>query len=315
MFKCIHCDYESKRKYNLQGHIKRIHKIDIKCNEITNSNINFINNNLNFNNSNINVSNNNINANKKKFKCEKCNKILKTKQGLKIHLELCKGVLNILECPYCHKILASYQSKYNHLKICKKKEDSLIKLKEEDNKEKTIINNGIINNGVINNNTIIINFDPYSSNKTEYNINDIELYKILKNEVSRENNKCRNLLLKCMEEIMNKDENKCIRKNNKNSTYSEYHKGDKEWKTCTDEIIYPVAVSDIANTIDTYIEYEKDRKLKKRRMILIDEFQKYLTYIIDKGEHENKNKMIEMKREFKNICKMMKMIIYNITKK
>jgi hypothetical protein len=52
-------------------------------------------------------------------KCLKCGKILSSKNYLKKHSIICKGVLNPLECHKCHKILASSSSKCKHLKICK----------------------------------------------------------------------------------------------------------------------------------------------------------------------------------------------------
>jgi hypothetical protein len=51
--------------------------------------------------------------------CNKCNKILSSKQNLNKHLLICKGISNQLECHLCHKILSDRSSKSKHLKICK----------------------------------------------------------------------------------------------------------------------------------------------------------------------------------------------------
>jgi hypothetical protein len=51
--------------------------------------------------------------------CNKCNKILSSKQNLNKHLLICKGISNPLECHLCHKILSDRSSKSKHLKICK----------------------------------------------------------------------------------------------------------------------------------------------------------------------------------------------------
>jgi len=59
--------------------------------------------------------------NDNKNKCSKCNKELSSKNYLKKHILICKGVSNPLECHYCHKIYSNTSSKSNHLKICKER--------------------------------------------------------------------------------------------------------------------------------------------------------------------------------------------------
>jgi hypothetical protein len=68
------------------------------------------------------INNNNNNSNMVNDKqCNKCNKILSSKQNLNKHLLICKGISNPLECHLCHKILSDRSSKSKHLKICKGK--------------------------------------------------------------------------------------------------------------------------------------------------------------------------------------------------
>jgi len=59
-------------------------------------------------------------------KCSKCNKILSSKNYLKKHSLVCKGVSNPLECHYCHKIYSNTSSKSQHLKICKERPNNII---------------------------------------------------------------------------------------------------------------------------------------------------------------------------------------------
>ena len=101
MFNCLCCEYKSNKKYNLDRHINIKHKNDII------------------------EDNNDINTDKtdiiedKCIICIKCNKKLSSKQSLKKHLLICKGVSNPLECHLCHKIYYDSSSKSRHLKKCK----------------------------------------------------------------------------------------------------------------------------------------------------------------------------------------------------
>ncbi len=52
------------------------------------------------------------------FKCNKCNKILASKQSLNRHIIICKEISNPLECHICHKIFSHRSSKSKHLKTC-----------------------------------------------------------------------------------------------------------------------------------------------------------------------------------------------------
>ena len=59
-----------------------------------------------------------VNNSKKLLKCERCEKVLKTKQGMKYHSKICKGV-HILQCPTCLKSFADRRSKSHHIKNVK----------------------------------------------------------------------------------------------------------------------------------------------------------------------------------------------------
>jgi 5-methylcytosine-specific restriction endonuclease McrA len=52
----------------------------------------------------------------KKFKCDKCSRILSSNKILKNHTAICKGVSNILECHICHEILKNPTAKSRHIK-------------------------------------------------------------------------------------------------------------------------------------------------------------------------------------------------------
>ena len=129
MFNCTECNYTSDRKLNLLSHTQRKHSRELKPEESINTKVLII------------EVVEEVDEVVDKFKCEKCTKVIKSKQGLKYHIKVCKGVLNSLECHYCHKVLSHSSSKAKHIKTCKANKQQLIEkeLKEVVPKKKTNI--------------------------------------------------------------------------------------------------------------------------------------------------------------------------------
>lgn len=112
--------------------------------------------------------NENVNNSNNIFKCERCEKVLKTKQGMKNHSKICKGV-HILQCPTCLKSFADRRSKSHHIKNVKcsppvEKVDQCKQDLEEENrllrKENAILkatSRGSLTNNTTNNTTNNIN--------------------------------------------------------------------------------------------------------------------------------------------------------------
>jgi hypothetical protein len=72
------------------------------------------------------------------FKCEYCDKILSTKRNLEIHMKKCEIIEEKEEfkCEYCEKILSTKQSLTYHLDICDKRIENIERIeKEKINKE------------------------------------------------------------------------------------------------------------------------------------------------------------------------------------
>ena len=113
MFNCLCCEYKSNKKYNLDRHINIKHKNDIDKNDINTDNNDIIED------KNDIIEDKNDIIEDKCILCIKCNKKLSSKQSLKKHLLICKGVSNPLECHLCHKIYYDSSSKSKHLKKCK----------------------------------------------------------------------------------------------------------------------------------------------------------------------------------------------------
>ena len=279
MFNCLDCDYKTDRKYNLQSHVKRKHNRELKgeekvkkddnkdkCKEKNGKNINISEKNITISEKNINISEKNINIIDKKLICNKCNKIFKSKKGLKYHIERCNGIENKLECEYCHKVLSSKQSKSNHVKICRVKLNSLIQVDKEENNGTTIINNGTINNNITINNNNIINFnynDYIHFIRTHINVE--EMYKMLRE------NKNEDFIIEYFKKLYENPLNRCIKRISDRSGKSKVKIGD-EWKDEMNKVVYPKLTLSVSNTINEHFDdlFEEDKIKKSIETIVSD---------------------------------------------
>lgn len=175
MFFCQSCEYNTKRKFNLQIHIQSKHHRDATDAELTR----ISQNTENSSQSTEMFPTNNTNASpffqSNNLACQKCSKVFKTSHGLKNHQKICSGVSNILECLFCHKVFATYQTKSKHLKTCKIKaaQEQVNKFLEQHNTDSTnnIISNNTNNTNNTNNcmnNQIIYQFNNYRISNNNY---------------------------------------------------------------------------------------------------------------------------------------------------
>ena len=308
MFNCSLCKYKSNKKYNLTRHMVSKHKNEDYKNVIVfNKNVMVDHKNVIVFNKNVMVDHKNVTNDNK---CLKCNKILSSKQYLEKHLLICKGITNPLECHLCHKILANRSSKSAHLKICK---EVLIKepLTELTNNNNTIINinnniNNInnINNGIINNNntTNIIIFDPLKPYGTTLKTDHINLDFISKLLKIKE----KDALTLYTKKILDNPENRCIKKTNLRSIYSEIYIGDNKWDCCSDNDIYPKFISEISNCLgDLLLSKNLSRNV-------INKLIEFIDYMAEDGYCNDDDKCDEIMKQYKEQIKKTKLIVYNL---
>jgi len=141
IFKCNFCTYFSDRKYNLQKHIDRKH-----CENIQNVQ-NFKNGqkvnpkvqNVNPKVQNVNPKIQNVNP---IFKCEKCNKIYKTKKHLITHESKCNGI-DDLTCTRCMMSFTTRQAKSRHILAnkCEARSIMYARIPNQNNLQNNITNN------------------------------------------------------------------------------------------------------------------------------------------------------------------------------
>ena len=335
-FNCSLCDYNTNKKYNLNRHIDCKHKKTLIQNVVfSNQNID---NNTNMNNQNVvqnnendqNVvlSNQNVVIDNQNLdydnKCPNCSKKLSSKLSVKRHLNICKGVLNTLECHLCHKTFADYSSKSHHLKKCKIKNlNNQLSLSNSNSNNDIIINSSNVEiipikndsvlvpitqvNNISNtintiNNTININLIYYDKeeNKIIFDITHIKediVYKI----VTRDDTDAFKYF--CDKLFENKN-NQLIVKKSLRDNYSKVHVGFNYWEKLLDEFIYPKLMSNISETMITYIDENKG----KHRKTKIEYIMNYLHIMASNGySYKNTN---EYKKKYKNNIDMLK-ILFN----
>jgi len=239
-------------------------------------------------------------------KCNKCNKILSSKRNLENHLLICKGVSNPLECHLCHKILANRGSKSVHLKICK---SNLVLINDVPiNGIYTINNNSIntINNSIntINNNNItnIIVFNPYNTNGKSLKTDHINLEFISKLLKIKE----KDALTLYTKKILDNPENRCIKKTNLRSMFSEIHIGDNKWNAYYDNDIYPKFISEISNGLGELLT----SKIVNKN--IINKLIEFIDYMSDNGYCNNKEISEDIMKQYNEQIKKTKAIIYNL---
>jgi len=285
IYNCEFCCYFSNKKYNLTRHLK-IHDIDKKTELIKSEQTN--NENL----------------------CLKCYKMFSSKYTLKRHDIICKGSSSSLICQYCNKIFAHNSSKLVHIKKCKIKIDENLKSNEkiiiQNNNQ--ILNNCIFNNTTtINNNTInnnIIVFDPINVNGTTLKTDHINLDFISRLLKIKE----KDVLTLYTKKLFDNPDNRCIKKTNLRSMFSEIHIGQNQWDICYDIDIYPKFISEISNCLCELLT----SKISNKK--IINKLIEFLDYMAEEGHCNQEDISEEIKKEYKSQIQKTKAIIYNISK-
>ena len=243
-YKCIHCAYVSKRKYNLQRHIRTTHKIENAQLKIADTQPKIANSELKIANFELKIANNQLKIADEFaiLSCAGCNKSFSTTSSLKRHKPVCKGVSNILECHYCHKLCVSISSKSKHIQKCDKAKIA----------KNIKINNGTINNttNIINNtnshnvtttnnitNNVTINFPRGIDVPIKFNTDHITDDKFRKLVVENKNNM--ESIFENFSRLLYEDKsNICVKKTNLKSEYAQVHLNER-WINKIDNLVFP----------------------------------------------------------------------------
>ena len=181
--------------------------------------------------------------------CDKCNKYLKTKQGYEIHYQNCTGIQS-LECPYCHRLFDNRKAKYKHVHkcICKPQEDPQEDPREdpqEDPREDPQEDPPIVNSQ----DTII--FELCKNKDTQFissHITAEEFTEIIRHFDAKNKYDYLQVLNVYYNMLFSIPENKCVKKTNLRSTYSQLHQGGNKWQTHPDHYMYDKLIIDISKS-------------------------------------------------------------------
>ncbi len=294
IYNCVYCEYSTNIKANFSRHIITRHrdKIDKSCT-------------INHQNDNINIQkDNNLTT------CSKCGKKLSSKNSLNKHIIICKGVSNPLECHICHKIFAHRNSKNFHIKKCKVVNAELIEQPTEEvvvdvpssnqieiqQPQPQIINNTIVNGNVINN--ITYNINLISFNKEEEKI-EFDISHLDKNELMTKirNNRPDVSFKYFCEKLFENKNNQMVIKSSLRYKYSNIHMGMNIWQVFLDKYIYPIIMTQIADTMCSFLETSSSR---------LKELDKYLNIMASNG-YSNVDRL-EYKNKYKDNIEQVKLL-------
>jgi len=339
---CKYCNYSTKNTWNMKRHYSRVHyeyydwKNEVASNLVLQasksvlqaSNLVLPASNLVLDNTSASalttISNNN-NDHSENI-CEKCNKLFSCMKTLKVHSNICKGIVNPFQCPLCNKIFNNTSNKNRHLRICK--EQSMIKANNEAAAANGPGGNAIINGNVniegthntLNNTTNNITVLNFSDQFLEFNMDNITT-QIVKKLIKCDywfipDNMKMDMIGKYAKLLLANPANKCVKKTNLRSVYSTVHTGNNNWDIVTDKEVYPKLTSNIAQNMSDTLSVWYDNKQISIRKKKFDEFIDRLNSVIDEGysndEDEEVNKETNM--FFKHLVVKMKGIVYQCTK-
>lgn len=225
------------------------------------------------------------------FVCEKCKHIFNTNRGYKRHIENCNGI-GPLECPYCYRIFGNKQTKCRHAKICKCNPDN------DHSKMSIINNNGTFDHSNIMNSTVNVDNSNHNTTNNYNNINIIrfeidkkkhtqfisahitpeEIKEILDKYFDlRDRYNHIEILNEYFDRLLDIPENKCIKKTDIKSKYSQIHTGDNKWVMKPDRNIYDKLIMD--TTKNFFHKLDETEKIRSR------DLHKKVSNIRDSVEH------------------------------
>ena len=325
---CIHCNYVSARKYNLQRHISSAHKNindDSFLDNETLQNVNITRPEVNIacpevniaclkvNTTLPNVNTTHPNVAEIKFQCIDCQKVFANNTSLKRHSKICKRVSNILECHFCHKIYASKSSKSQHIKTCDKAKIA----------KNIKINNGTINNTTNNNtnshnvttnnnitNNVTINFPRGIDVPIKFNTDHITDDKFRKLVVENKNNM--ESIFENFSRLLYEDKsNICVKKTNLKSEYAQVHLNER-WINKIDNLVFPKLTKNLVEEISKMMDSKEEFLLKKLKTHIFDAISKFFDEMgIDPYDLEGEEKQVI--QQLKTLIKIAMGIVFDIT--
>lgn len=253
------------------------------------------------------------------FECEKCHKVLCSKQKFNSHISICNGI-DGLTCQYCLMNFENKYIKYRHNKNCKFK----LNPENENNIQINISNSSNITNNITNitnnitNNIVNINlvkFELDSDKNTDFVSSHIT-YENMKEMIDATlHNKNNNqhfhleLLNKYSTHLFKQPENRCVKKTNIKSKYSKVYVGLDKWNIICDNNLYQKLVMDATKNMINKLDDTEDKikpkdKYNKKIYTLRGQAEPFTNYIFEDEK--------ELKKQLNIAEENMKCLMMNI---
>jgi hypothetical protein len=251
----------------------------------------------------------------KEFKCTQCYKEFDKKWILTRHLPKCSGKSHPCECVHCHKILSSKSSLSQHKQICSK--NSQLILHQQQNTDKNLPevsvqnintqqnietqNNTVIQNQT-NNVTINVLKFPEEGDEFDFLCDHItkEMYKKIWDQTKPEIG-----FRKFVNAILERPENRIVKKNNPNVNYSKIHQGEDKWELAHDEDVFPLLTHQMSCAA-----LQCSHEYKKQMYFMRTDIKRVLQYLDDVNTENDDNV-----NYFREAAQRIRLMVVNLTKR
>jgi len=268
---------------------------------------------------NVTISNQNVTNNDSvlKLNCEDCYKLFTTKASLLRHKNICKKIKNPNECELCHKIYSFRSALSHHRKKCKTTQ--LIIHESNKTEEVSVANTAVapITNNIDTQNIQTQNNIQNQTNTQNITINILKFpedgddFDFLSDHIDKEtfkklwdNVKPEIGFRKFSHAILDRPENRIVRKTGGNTKYSKIHQGNNKWELALDKDIYPMLTFQMSCAA---LQCTHDYK-KKVKLIRTD-IQKILKYLDDVNTENDDDEPY-----FKDAVERIQTMVFNMTK-
>ena len=302
LYKCTQCSYMSDNRTNVKRHM---------CNKHPGIECIFENAQQKVYSSQQNVED--TQQKDKEFKCTKCYKSFDKNWILTRHIPKCTGKSHPCQCIYCNKILSSKSSLSQHKQICPKNSQLILHSSNDNDSQVSVQNIDTQNNTNIEtqnniqsqvNNNVTINVLKFP----EYG----EDYDFMTDHITREmykkiwdQNKPEIGFRKFVDAVLNRPENRVVKKNNPNINYSMIHQGDDKWELAHDKDVFPILTHQMSCAA---LQCTED--YKKKMYFMRTDIQRVLGYLDDVNTENNDDET-----HFKDAVQRIRLMVVNLTKR
>lgn len=244
-----------------------------------------------------------------KYKCSGCDKLFTRKYRCVKHFNNCKMVTNPLECSICNNVCSSKYALYRHKKTCiprveETKKDLIVPPQQIG--PKAIFNtsgeHNTINSIDTQNNTINILAFPSGMQDDNFAfVKDHITPALLANIMKK---KPEQAFANYIGTLMEKEENRMIKKQSPNVNFCSVHTGENQWDLVLDHDAIPVLAHHV--TRSSFEDILKNKKKLSELQVDVDKLRKYIDDINTENT-ENDNYNLSLQR--------IKLMLVNFTRK